>query len=153
MIGDALYSSEVSTWETPPTLFRGLDEEFRFTLDAAASTENAKCLRFFSETDNALNQPWAPHKVWLNPPYGRTVGAWVRKARDEADAGAVVVMLLPVRTDTRWFHDHVLGRAEVRFLRGRVKFVGAQAGAPFPSMIVIFRPQFSSHSPADSITI
>ncbi len=145
MISEALYSSANPVWATPPKLFAALDREFRFELDAAASAENTKCPRFYSRYDDGLSQPWAPSRTWCNPPYGRAVGAWVAKAHVESDLGALVVMLLPARTDTRWFHEHVIRRAEVRFLPGRVRFVGAKAGAPFPSIVVVFRPRPLRH--------
>lgn len=141
-IADALFSSAKQNWETPQWLFDELNEEFGFELDAAADESNCKCPHFLSEGDDALCFSWADlvSSVWLNPPYGRGAGEWVRKAHEESQRGATVVCLLPARTDTAWFHDHVYGRADIRFLRGRLKFVGATSPAPFPSMIVVFRP-------------
>jgi phage N-6-adenine-methyltransferase len=140
-------SSKSIDWATPLDFFERLDAEFRFTLDAAASSHNAKCSRFFSEADDGLAQPWkaedgSPATVWVNPPYGRQIAAWVAKARAESWSGSTVVLLVPARTDTRWFHDDVLAcrRAEVRFVRGRLKFGNATAGCPFPVMLLIFRP-------------
>jgi site-specific DNA-methyltransferase (adenine-specific) len=131
-------SSQRDDWETPQELFEKLEAEFRFTLDAAASAENAKCERYFTKEDNGLEQSWDGERVWCNPPYGRKVGEWVKKA---AESKAVTVMLLFARTDTTWFHEYVLEnpRAEVRFVRGRIRFVGAKDRAPIPSMIVVFR--------------
>lgn len=136
----AMISSASVEWPTPRALFDQLDREFGFTLDPSATPENAKCARFFTRDDDGLSQPWAPAIVFCNPPYGsRETGRWVAKARQEADRGAVVVLLIPVRTDTRWWHDHIEGRAEVRFLKGRVRFDGAKSSAPFPSAVVVFR--------------
>lgn len=132
---EVLFSSESTEWETPQDLFNELDKEFHFTLDPCATELNAKCKRFFSWVDDGLSQSWDGERVFMNPPYGREVGSWVRKA---AVSKALVVCLLPARTDTRWFHDYVYHRAEIRFLRGRLRFVGASNAAPFPSMIVIF---------------
>lgn len=126
-------------WETPDSIFSPLDAEFRFELDVCASQATAKSVYYFTEQCNGLARPWAPRVVWCNPPYGREIPQWVAKAREEATKGATVVMLIPSRTDTRWWHDHVQGRAEVRFVRGRIKFVGAPYNAPFPSAIVVFR--------------
>lgn len=135
----ALFSSAKPDWETPPDLFRSLDEEFHFTLDAASSDANALCARHYTLEDDGLTQPWTG-AVWCNPPYGREVGKWVKKGSDAAASGeATVVMLLPARTDTRWFHDYIYNKAEVRFLRGRLKFSGSSVSAPFPSMLAIFR--------------
>lgn len=132
---EVLFSSKTDLWATPQALFDELNREFHFTTDVCAIPENAKCERFFSPWMDGLKQEWTGI-CWCNPPYGRTIGNWVKKA---AEADATVVMLLPARTDTKWFHDYIYGKAEVRFLRGRLKFGGAINGAPFPSMIVIFR--------------
>ena len=140
MISEALYSSRSEEWSTPQELFERLDREFHFSLDAAASRENAKCGKFFDKQADGLKQSWAGETVWCNPPYGRQIGAFMRKALTESRApGTTVVMLVPARTDTNWFHQFVYRRAELRFIRGRLKFGGAQNGAPFPSMLVIYR--------------
>lgn len=144
---NALFSSENMSWATPPELFAALDAEFRFTLDVCATPENAKVPgRFFSPAENGLSMSWAGNVCWMNPPYGRQIGAWMAKAHREVMASpppphdTVVVCLVPSRTDTAWWHDHVIAPGfEVRFLRGRVKFVGAKHGAPFPSAIVVMR--------------
>ena len=138
MISGALFSSATDEWETPKDLFDKLDAEFHFTLDPAATPENAKCERFYTKADNGLQKSWGG-VVWLNPPYGRTIGLWVRKAWESSLEGATVVMLIPAQTDTKWFHDYVYGKAEIRFIKGRVKFGNSKNGAPFPSMVVIFR--------------
>lgn len=125
-------------WETPHELFNRLNEEFGFTLDVCATAANAKCARFLSPVDDALTQEWVGI-CWMNPPYGNQIARWIKKAKEEADRGATVVALLAARTDTGWWHDYVMKAAEVRFLRGRVRFQGAPAPAPFPSAIVVFR--------------
>ncbi len=144
---EALFSSNKHDWETPDGLFDALNLEFAFTLDAAADAMNAKCMNFISEEVNALKVPWLG-RVWLNPPYGRGLKEWVRKAKLEAFWHAqVVVMLIPARTDTTYWHqfiwDNVFHRpqhgVEVRLLPGRLKFKGAQSSAPFPSAIIVFR--------------
>ena len=138
-LNEGMFSSKRDDWETPWELYRRLDEEFGFTLDACATPENAKCKRFFAPADDGLAQAWTG-VVWCNPPYGREIGKWVAKAYEASRGGenATVVCLLPARTDTAWWHDYC-AKGEVRFLRGRVKFVGAKSSAPFPSSIVIFR--------------
>jgi len=126
-------------WATPQELFDRLNDEFRFTLDACATAENAKCDAFFSADADGLVQPWLG-RVWCNPPYGRGLGRWVAKAAESAEAGAIVVALLPARVDTTWWHDYVATKAEVRFLRGRLRFGDAKNSAPFPSAIAVWRP-------------
>ena len=134
----AMFSSATDEWETPQDLFDRYDAVYHFTLDPAATIENAKCDRFFTKEQDGLSQPWGG-AVWLNPPYGRQVGRWVEKAYRESMApGTVVVCLLPARTDTRWFHDYCK-RGEIEFLRGRVCFGDGRGRAPFPSMIVVFK--------------
>jgi phage N-6-adenine-methyltransferase len=133
------YSSERMDWATPAEIFAPLAAEFGFTLDVCATLENAKVPHFYPPETDGLAQDWSADVCWMNPPYGRAIGMWMRKAWEESRRGATVVCLVPSRTDTRWWHDYA-ARGEVRFLRGRVKFVGAKHGAPFPSAIVIFRP-------------
>ena len=131
------YSIKTDMWATPQDFFDALDAEFHFTLDACAVKENAKCEAYYTPEQDGLDQPWTG-RVWCNPPYGRNVGQWVKKAHDTASGGGFVVMLLPARTDTRWFHDYIYGKTEVRFIKGRLKFGSCQNAAPFPSMVVIF---------------
>lgn len=135
------FESAKQEWETPPELFASLHAEFHFTLDAAATEENCKVPYFYSVLDDGLNQDWGAHTVWLNPPYGERAGKlsdWVKKSADAAKRGATVVMLIPARTNTNWFHDLCL-KAEVRFIRGRPKFGDADHGLPLPLCLVIFR--------------
>jgi phage N-6-adenine-methyltransferase len=136
-LSDVFFSSQSDDWETPLWLFAELDREFQFTLDPAATPENAKCRQFFTREDDGLARDWRG-VVFLNPPYGRDVGKWVRKAYYEAKRGATVVCLLPARTDTVWWHRFCL-KGEIRYIKGRLKFGGAVNSAPFPSVIVIFR--------------
>jgi len=124
--------------------FKELDDEFHFTLDAAATPKSAKCSKYFTVEDNALEQDWKGHVVFLNPPYGRSLGKWVEKAYREGQKGdTTVVLLIPARTDTTYFHKYILGKAELRFLRGRLKFTDengtAKDAAPFPSLLAIYR--------------
>ena len=136
---EVMFSSKTDLWETPQDFFEKLDQEFGFELDVCALPENAKCSRYFSPMDDGLEQDWTG-VCWCNPPYGREIEKWVKKAYISAIEGATVVMLLPARTDTRWFHDWIYGKTEIRFIRGRLKFGGAEYGAQFPSMVVVFRP-------------
>ena len=146
---DKIHFSSVSAeWETPEDLFEELDKEFHFDLDPAATEENAKCVVFFTKELDGLSLPWEGFTVFCNPPYGRELPKWVKKA---SESKTTTVLLMPARTDTSYFHDYVLGKAEVRFLRGRLHFVNralpsyrsdggfVKSRAPFPSMIVIFR--------------
>lgn len=132
----ALYSSETDQWETPRALFAVLDAEFAFELDVCASHSNAKCKKFLS-TD-ALDIEWKG-SCWMNPPYGGEIAAWIEKAFTSAQKGATVVCLVPARVDTAWWWDYC-AHGEIRFLRGRLKFGESETGAPFPSAVVIFRP-------------
>lgn len=141
----ALLSSVKMDWRTPKDFFQELDQEFHFGLDAAATSENAKCRCFFTPEMNGLSLPWSGYgAVFCNPPYGREIGKWVQKAYSEHVRGGVTIaMLIPARTDTSYFHDYIYGKAEIRFLRGRLKFEdengAAMNPAPFPSMVVIYR--------------
>lgn len=126
-------------WETPLELFQPLDEEFHFEIDLAALPHNARCARFYTPAIDALQQEWQG-VCWMNPPYGAQLYQWMRKAHESATSGATIVCLVPARTDTRWWHDYVMLHAEIRYLRGRLKFSGASNSATFPSAIVIFRP-------------
>jgi phage N-6-adenine-methyltransferase len=132
------FSSNSVEWGTPQDVFDKLDAEFHFTLDPCATAENAKCKTFYTKSDDGLGKPWRGHRVFMNPPYGRVIGSWMRKAYQEYLVGACVVCLVPARTDTAWWHDFAM-RGEIRFLRGRLKFSGNKRGAPFPSAVVIFR--------------
>ena len=130
------FSSASEEWATPDDLFCELNAIFHFDLDACASSSNAKCPRYFSKSDDALTRRWHG-TVWLNPPYGRKIGAFMRKALEESIEGATVVCLVPSRTDTTWWHSYAK-HGQVIFLRGRLKFGGSKSSAPFPSAIVIF---------------
>lgn len=140
-ITTGLMSSLTDEWATPADLFEELNREFNFNLDVCADSWNHKCENYFSKSEDGLTQPWVG-TCWMNPPYGREIGKWMKKAFDSAWGGATVVCLVPARTDTAWWHDYAT-KGEVRFLRGRVKFVSrdgaSKQAAPFPSAIVIFR--------------
>jgi len=134
---EGMRSSNTNEWATPRDLFDELDSEFNFDVDVASTDENALCEKHYTKEQDGLKQPWSGN-VWCNPPYGREIVNWMRKA-SETDRGGVVVCLVPARTDTKWWHEYVVGHAsEVRFIRGRLKFGGADTGAPFPSAIVIY---------------
>ena len=131
------FDSKRQDWETPAVLFDPLNNEFGFTLDVCATAENAKCKSYFTIADNGLAQVWKGI-CWMNPPFGEQ-GKWVHKAYQSAQEGATVVCLLPSRTNTNWWHD-VCMKGEVRFIRGRPKFVGAEHGLPQPLSVVVFTP-------------
>jgi phage N-6-adenine-methyltransferase len=137
---ELMFSSKTPEWATPQKLYDELNKEFHFTLDPCATPENAKCKKFFTKEQNGLAQTWNNEKVFCNPPYGRETPKWVKKASEAM--GGVVVMLIPARTDTLYFHNYIYHKAEIRFIKGRIKFEGKQKGsgvAPFPSMLVIFK--------------
>jgi len=150
LVSKALFSSDSTEWETPPELYGQLNKEFWFDMDVCATILNSKCYHCFLKEHDGLKQDWASRAktCWCNPPYGKTIGDWIRKAWEESRKGCTVVCLLPARTDTKYFHGYIWDKhshrpkpgVEVRFLQGRLRFVGAKSSAPFPSMIVIFRP-------------
>ena len=141
-----LISSEKHDWETPEWLFNVLDEEFAFSLDAAASCDTAKCCNYFTPTMDSLGLDWGDYgdTVWLNPPYGRGVEAWIKKAYEESRKGPTVVVLIFSRTDTKWWHSFAMKAAEIRFVKGRLTFLQngkpAPHPAPAPSCILVFAP-------------
>lgn len=151
MVNRVLFSSTRQDWETPQALFDELDAKYHFNLDPCSTDSNAKCEKHFTKRENGLLQDWGGRNVFVNPPYGRSdTEKWVHKAYKESQKlNTTVVMLLPARTDTKWFHDYVYHKSEIVFIKGRIKFElggkritdaqGRAASAPFPSMIVIYR--------------
>lgn len=142
-MNSALLSSKKLDWCTPQAFFDKLNEEFSFVLDAAETDKTAKCTQYFTPETDGLSSPWnVAGAVFCNPPYGREIGKWVRKAYEEAQLGTTIVLLIPARTDTTYFHDYIYGKAEIRFVRGRLKFTdddgNAADPAPFPSMVVVY---------------
>jgi phage N-6-adenine-methyltransferase len=141
-----LFSSSSDNWATPQDFFDKLNEEFHFTLDVCATPENAKCERYFTPEMDGLKQEWTG-VCWCNPPYSQ-IKQWIQKASESASNGATVVMLIPARTDTSYWHQYIWDTehhrprpgVEVRFIKGRLKFGGSKNSAPFPSAVVIFRP-------------
>lgn len=141
MNNEVMFSSRSGNWATPQDFFDKLNEEFHFTLDPCADDLNHKCEKYYTEAEDGLKQDWSGENVFCNPPYGRDVPKWVKKCLEETYSGRCrcAVMLLPARTDTKWFHNYIYHRAEVRLVKGRLKFRGQKQPAPFPSMVVIFR--------------
>lgn len=135
-----MFSHKSDEYTTPQDFYDKLDAEFAFTLDPCATDDNHKCEQWFTKDDDGLRRSWSGESVFVNPPYSQAA-AWVEKCYEEARAGAQVVALLPARTDTAWFHTCVLGgEAEIRFVRGRLKFgPGVNNSAPFPSIVVVWR--------------
>ena len=139
--GSPALKSDRTDWETPRELFDRLDAFWHFDLDAAASDANHLCADYYTKETDGLAHSWAGRRVWCNPPYGNQIADWARKAYEETrDGQTLVIMLVPARTDTRWYHDYIQGHAaEVKFIRGRLKYTlggVAQSSAPFPSMLV-----------------
>jgi len=134
---DLMFSTGAEEWETPPELFKWLDDYFHFTLDVCASEKNTKCKDFYSREHDAFIEAWTG-KCYMNPPYGRGIGKWIKFAWEQSrNPNTTIVCLLPARTDTKWFHEYCT-RGTIIFLKGRLTFVGAESPAPYPSMIVIF---------------
>ena len=135
-----LFSSKSDEWETPPTIFNKISETFTFDIDVCASAENRKAENFYSRDDDGLSISWPQNSTcWMNPPYSQ-IKHWVEKAKLESLNGSTTVALLPSRTDTIWFHKYIYSNqnVDVHFLKGRLKFQGAEHSAPFPSMVCIF---------------
>ena len=137
---ELMFSSKTDLWSTPKHFYEELNREFSFTLDPCATKENAKCARYYTEKENGLTKNWENEKVFCNPPYGRAIKQWVKKCYEEGSKdNTTVVMLIPARTDTKYFHEYIYHRAkEIRFVKGRLKFGDSKNSAPFPSMVVIF---------------
>lgn len=136
------FSSQTDLWATPQAFFDRWNAAYGFELDVCALPSNAKCARYFTPEDDGLKQRWEG-VCWMNPPYGREIGHWVKKAYLSAQEGATVVCLLPSRTDTRWWHSYVVRASEVHFIAGRLKFGDGKNSAPFPSAVAVFRPPAS----------
>lgn len=131
------FSSKSNDWATPQDFFDKINDKYHFTLDACAIADNAKCANYFTPEQDGLKQDWGNNIVWCNPPYGREIGKWVKKGYDAAMNGALVVMLIPARTDTKYFHDYVI-KGSIEFIKGRLKFGNSKNSAPFPSLLVEF---------------
>jgi len=147
-----MFSNINNAWCTPQPFFDKLNMEFGFTLDPCATEKSAKCEKFYTAKEDGLKQDWRGEVVFVNPPYGRQIGKWVRKCFEESQKpNTTIVILMPARTDTRYFHDYILGKAEIRFIKGRLTFwdldgekfkkgkFDEMTPAPFPSMLVIYK--------------
>lgn len=142
MINNVMFSNATDQWATPQDFFDSLDGEFEFDLDPCADETNHKCEEYYTREDDGLSQNWGGKRVFCNPPYGREIRKWVEKCSSEVRDGTceLAVMLIPARTDTKWFHDYIYGKAdEIRFVKGRLRFGGSPNSAPFPSMVVIYK--------------
>ena len=132
-------SSNSPEWATPQALFDELNREFNFTLDPCSTHFNKKCEKHYTKEDDGLSKSWTGETVFCNPPYGRELPKWVKKCHDESMNGTTVVMLIPARTDTSYFHEYIYGKHEIRFIRGRLHFNDSKQSAPFPSMVIVMR--------------
>ena len=141
MMNDGMYSSDSSEWETPQAFYNKLDAEFKFTLDVCATAKTAKCKYYIDAEEDTFKVDWGNNICFMNPPYGREIYYFIEKAYQESLKKATVVCLLPARTDTSWWHEFCMKADETRFIRGRLKFSNSKNTAPFPSVIVIFRPK------------
>ena len=139
MTAPILFSSATDEWATPRDFFAKLNRRYRFTLDPCATAENATCPLYFTRADDGLKQDWGTHRVFCNTPYGGQIGAWASKCFEASRAGPKVVLLVPARTDARWFHEWIQEKADAfYFVRGRLRFGQARHSAPFPSMVVLY---------------
>ena len=144
MLTKGLMSSNSNEWSTPQKLFDELNNEFHFTLDPCSTHKNFKCKKHYTTEENGLVQDWSKDIVFCNPPYGKEISKWVEKAFNECNKGATVVLLIPARTDTSYFHRFIYKQGfEIRFIKGRLKFIDESGiegkAAPFPSMIVVMK--------------
>ena len=141
-----MMSSLTDEWATPLDFWTKLDNEIHFDLDVCASITNAKCKKFYTKEQDGLSQPWTG-RVWCNPPYGKKLPAWAKACAEYGRGGGIVVLLVPARTDTRWWRDYCMTASEIRFVPGRLKFGNSKNSAPFPSAVCIFgtpkHPRFS----------
>jgi phage N-6-adenine-methyltransferase len=134
-----LFSSKSMEWATPRDFFHKLDSQFNFTLDPCARSHNALCSKYFTPDEDGLEQDWSGNKVFVNPPYGRGIGRWFQKAYEESlKEDTTVVMLIPARTDTKYWHKYAMKADEIRLIKGRLKFGGGKNSAPFPSAVIVF---------------
>ena len=138
---DLMFSSKSNEWDTPQDFYDKLNKEFEFNLDPCSTHDNAKCEKHFTQKEDGLLQDWGGHIVFMNPPYGRNINKWVQKAYEESKKPDItVVCLIPARTDTSYWHDYIFGKAaDIRFIRGRLKFGNSKNAAPFPSAVIVFR--------------
>ena len=140
-----MFSSKSAEWETPQKLYDYLNLEFRFTLDPCATSESAKCDKFFTKEDDGLSKNWEGERVFVNPPYGRDIKKWIKKAYEEGQKlNTTVVCLIPSRTDTKYWHEYCMKAWKIHFIKGRLKFenkfsADVSSSAPFPSAVVIFK--------------
>lgn len=152
---EVMFSSKNMNWCTPQDLFDKLNDEYHFVLDAAATDDTAKCDKYFTPRDDGLSQSWDfGGSVFCNPPYGREIGKWAKKAYEQSSAGHPIVLLIPARTDTTWFHDYIYNKAQIYFLKGRLHFEdekGNRSGpAPFPSMIAVYNNKEKSYKKGEN---
>ena len=131
-------------WETPSKIFDELSEKIQFTLDPCCEINTAKCKKFYTEQDNGLIQDWTGETVFVNPPYSRgNIDVWMKKCYEESLKGVVIIALIPVSTSSKWFHNYVLGHADLKFYKGRLRFKGAPFTAPFSSMLAIYNSKLN----------
>ncbi len=144
MKNNVMFSSKDQTWETPIKFFNKVNKEFNFDIDVCATEATAKCDIYYTPEIDGLKQDWNGN-CWMNPPYGREIGKWIKKAYEESLKGATVVCLIPARTDTTYWHEYIFPYAsEIRFIKGRLKFGNSTNSAPFPSALVIFKNDSNS---------
>ena len=141
MLNNGMKTSNSDEWATPQDFFDRLNDEFHFTLDPCSTDENAKCAKHYTKDQDGLAQDWTGETVFCNPPYGKNIWQWCKKCYEHSLEGGTAVMLIHARTDTKWFHEWVLHKAEMRFIRGRLHFNGSKWNAPFPSLVAVYRPE------------
>ena len=145
-----MFTSRTEEWATPQYVFDALNKEFHFDIDVCATSENAKCKVFFDKERDGLSTGWTGN-CFMNPPYGREIGLWMKRAYIESCRGATVVCLVHARTDTKWWHEWAMRAQEIRLVKGRLKFGDGKQSAPFPSCVIIFKPLFTGSPQFSSV--
>lgn len=142
---DAMFSSKSNEWSTPQKFYDKLNNSFGpFTLDPCSDGQNNKTDNYFTKEQNGLSQDWSGNKVFMNPPYGREIKDWLKKAYEEGQKpNTTVVCLIPARTDTKYWHNYVMKAQAVYFVKGRLKFGDSNNSAPFPSAVIVFTSALS----------
>jgi len=151
---EIMFSSKTNEWSTPQDFYERLNNRFNFDLDPCCTSETAKCENYFTKDDDGLIQDWSGHRTFMNPPYGREIGKWIKKAYEEGlKPNTQVVCLIPSRTDTKYWHNYCMKASEIYFIKGRLKFGNSKNAAPFPSAVVIFRGPPIEAMPTENLRV
>ena len=146
-----MFSSDSDEWPTPDDFYLILDNQFHFTLDPCSDAFNRKCAKHYTIADDGLSKSWEGETVFVNPPYS-DIKEWVKKCYEEGQKpNTIVVMLIPSRTDTKYWHNYCMKANAIYFVKGRLKFGNSKNYAPFPSAVVVFTNIFSLKNTSPTI--